>query len=173
MKILLVTAFIWTFATCTLPERKESANVLERQEFILPADWKRINTSNVEFSVPPNLSEKEYKEMMPSSTAKFYGNENIWLVFTIQSKPSSSYKNSKERDFQFEKAIIDGKQAEISTFTGTDMQNEANGEDYVATLDVPQIQGNGESLKMWAYCKSSEDREIVIKIFKSVRFLKE
>jgi len=52
------------------------------------------------------------------------------------------------------------------------MQNEAKGKDYVAVLDMPQIWGNERSLKMWAYTKNSEGREIVIKIFKSVRFPK-
>lgn len=156
---------------CTVSEHKESVNAVERQEFILPADWKLVNAFAVEFYIPPDLNETEYWEMLPGSTAKFYGNETIWLVFTIQSKPSGSSKYSKERDFQFEKAVIDGKQAEISTFTRTDLQNKAKGKDYVANLDVPQME-NEKSLKMWAYSKTLEDRENVIKIFKSVRFLK-
>jgi hypothetical protein len=111
--------------------------------------------------------------MDSDSTAKYYGNENIWLVFTIQSKPSSCYECSKESDYQFEKTIVDGKSGEISIFTGKEMQNKAEGKNYVAVFDVPQIQGNEKSLAMWAYSKTPEDRETVKKIFKSVRFLKE
>lgn len=171
MKILLLTIIVLTLATCTFPEQKESVNTIEHQELILPADWNRISAFSVEFYIPPDLNEKEEREMMPHSTAKFYGNENIWLVFTIQSKPSGSYRWTNDNSFQFEKTFIDGKPAEISTFTGTDMQNEAKGKDYLAVLDVPQIE-NEKSLNMWAYSKTPADRETVIKIFKSVRFIK-
>ena len=51
------------------------------------------------------------------------------------------------------------------------MVNEATGKEYVAILDVSRKSEETESLKIWAYCKTPADREIVIKIFKSVRFL--
>jgi hypothetical protein len=174
MKTLLLIVLVWTITAYAACKHKESNNIPEQKEYVVPSNWKRIDASNVEFHIPSNLIEKEpRKPLMPGSTIKYYGNENIWLVFTIQSKSASSDRFAKERDFQVEQTIVDGKQAEISIFTGTEMVNEAEGKNYVASLDVPQIQENTKNLLMWAYSKSPEDRETVIKIFKSVRFLKE
>ncbi len=53
------------------------------------------------------------------------------------------------------------------------MVNEAEGKRYVAVMDVLKIDATAEGLMMWAYSKSPADRENVLKIFKSVRFLKE
>ena len=176
MKILLAVVLIWTISSCNVYDYKESDKTTAQKEYILPNDWKRTKASDIKFSIPPNLVEKEPRHpMMKGSTAKFYGSENIWLVFTIQSKPNDSMNNedSKLRDFQVNKTVIDGKQSLITTFTGTEMVNEAEGKNYVAVLDIPQIQGNEKNLLMWAYSKSSEDREIVLKTFKSVQFPKE
>jgi hypothetical protein len=171
MKISLLVGLIWTITACSTFEHKELGNNTALKEYVVPYDWKPINAFNVEFYIPPDIIEKQpIKPMMKGSTAKFYGNENIWLVFTIQSNSEGSNRFIKERDFRLEKTFVDGKQAEITTFTGTEMFNEAEGKNYVAVLDVPQIQGNSNNLLMWAYSKSPEDRETVIKIFKSVQF---
>ncbi|MEO6588820.1 MAG: hypothetical protein ABIP06_05780 [Pyrinomonadaceae bacterium] len=141
----------------------------------MPNDWKRIEASDTEFFIPHNLAEKEPRHpMIKCSTARFYGNKNIWLVFSIQSKSNDLMNNeySKQRDFEAKETVVDGKQALITTFTGTNMINEAEGKNYVAVLNIPQIQGTTKNLLMWAYSKNLEDREIVLKIFKSVRFPK-
>jgi hypothetical protein len=59
MKILLVIIFIWTLVACTLPEHKESITP-EQKEFIPPADWKRINASNVYFYIPSDFNEEKW-----------------------------------------------------------------------------------------------------------------
>lgn len=174
IKTFLLLVLTCLICSCAVDDYKNFDRNTALKENSVPIDWKGVEASDVKFYLPVDLTEKEPRHlMMKGSTAKFYGNENIWLVFTIQSSSIGSDRFIKERDFNKEKIVIDGKQAEISTFTGTNMVNEAEGRNYVASLDVPQVQGNTKNLLMWAYSKSPEDRETVIKIFRSVQFLQE
>ena len=174
MRTLFLTVIILMFAACLSPEQTKESNVSEREKFVLPVDWKEVTECSIAFFVPPDLEEKKPYYVIHSSKndcIKAYGSENIWLNI---GSGKTSYDNSlyaKEREYQLEKVDVGGKQVEISTFTGSDMVNEAKGKEFVAILDVSQKSEATKSLKMWAYSKTPADREIVIKIFKSVRFL--
>jgi len=65
MKILLMTTITLTLVACALPEHKESVNVFERQEFVLPDNWKLINMSDVEFYIPPDLHKQQGSILIP------------------------------------------------------------------------------------------------------------
>ncbi len=173
MKILLITTLLWTITACSVPESEKPFTIPEVEESVLPTNWKRIKECSTMFYIPSELEEKKpYYAAHSSGCIKVYGNENIWLNFARHSTTINIADSSSQRDFQLDKTLIDGKQAEISTFTGTDMVNEAQGKNYVAFMYVLRIR-NEESIYMWAYSKSLEDRENVIKVFKSVQFLKD
>lgn len=176
IKILSIILLLWVFISCNVSERREYNSTLEIEKVAIPANWKRIDACNIQFYILPDLKEKPRQMMLSKDECvKFYGNENIWLVFVFtndinQSNSTGNKRFSQELDFQFEKTNIGERQAEITTFTRTDMQNEGEGKNYVAVLDIPQTRQNMGNVAMWAYSKSLEDRENVIKIFKSIRF---
>ncbi len=157
---------------CTTFEHQEVATSVQ-----IPGDWKLISANAgqidepfVRFYIPPDFVERKAKHDFMGQSPKFYGNENVYLVFTIHTPYKTENDFSKQNNFRLERTIIDGKKADISTFTGTEMFNEAEGKNYVAILEITEIQGKTKNLSMWAYGKTQEDRENVIKIFKSVRF---
>jgi hypothetical protein len=156
MRILLIAILMWTVIDCNSHERKES---------VLSNDLERITQCGIEFYIPSNLKEEKIQPI--DSCAKEYRSENIRLLIdvlegTIISDTSftRSTEYSGEKDFKVERIKIDGKQAEIITFLGTGRK----GLDYGAVLDIPQM-----NLTIWTYSKSQEDREIAIKVFKSIR----
>jgi hypothetical protein len=165
MKILIITTIIWTAIACHTPEQKESIIVPEIEQATLPADWKRINECGFEFYIPSNLKEEKIQPF--DSCAKEYGSENNRLLLDViegtaqtDSNFTRSKEYSKENDFKFEKTVIDGQSAEITTFVGTGRK----GLDYGAVLDIPQM-----NLTIWTYSKSREEREKAIKVFKSIQ----
>jgi hypothetical protein len=169
MKILLITLLALTMTVCSPPESKESISVAEIKDSIIPTDWKRINECGTEFYIPSNLKEKKVQPF--DSCAKEYRGGNIRLELDAlggTAAPDSVYSRSGEysnkSDFKLAKTIINEQQAEIITYTDFT----AEGINYNAVLDFPQ-----RNFTMWTYNTTQEDREKVLKIFDSVRFLKE
>ncbi len=69
-----------------------------------------------------------------------------------------------ERIPDWNKTVIDGQSAEIITFSGAGNDLNAGSLDYGAVLEIPQMK-----LTMWSYSKTPQERENVMKIFRSVR----
>ena len=162
---------MWTVIACNVHEQKKSANIPENKEAVLPTDWKLITECDIQFYVPSNLKEKTVETI--DSCVKVYVSENIELsIDVLEGQPKSDFSRSNEyselSNFRLEKTVVDGQQAEIFTFSVAGMNLMVKGLDFGAVLDVPQM-----NLSMWAYSKSPEERENVIKIFKSVRSHKE
>ena len=171
MKTLLITILIWTAIACNVPEQKESISIPENKEVVLPADWKLISECEIQFYIPPDL--KEEKIQPYDSCVIQLRSKNISLgIDVLEGQPDSDFSRSNEysrrNNFRLEKTVIDKQHAEITTFSGAGKDLNAKDLDFGAVLDVPQM-----NLTMWAYSKSPEERENVIKIFKSVRSHKE
>jgi hypothetical protein len=169
MKILLITILIWTITGCNVSVNKESINVPEIKESIISADWRRINECGTEFYVPSALKEKKVQGI--DSCVKEYRGGNIRLELDVlegTTAPESVYSRSGEysnkSEFKLTKTVIDGQKAEIITYTDLN----TDGVNYGAVLDFPQ-----RGFTMWAYNATQEDREMALKIFDSVRFVKE
>jgi hypothetical protein len=169
MKILLITLLIWNITACNSQEHKESTIIPEIKESVLPFNWKRINECGVEFYAPSNLKEKKVQPF--DSCVKEYSGGNIRLELDVLEgtvAPESAYSRSGEysnkSDFKLTRTIIDRQQAEIITYM------DLNTEDinYGAVLDFPQ-----RGFTMWTGNTTQEDREKVLKIFNSVRFLEQ
>ncbi len=165
-KIIFVLTFVCLIFACS--NNENSADYQTQKKFSPPLDWKQINEFSIEFFIPPDFLEKKKPHI--GGDIKFYENENVWIVLSVQQNSANIEKFSNENDFRLEKVFIDGKQAEIFTFTGKDMVNEAEGKNYVAVLNIPEIQRNGKNLLIWSYSKTQEDREVMQRVFKSVKF---
>ncbi len=83
MRIFLLVVLMSSIIACTTSEHQVSNAITEQKEFIVPADWKRIDSLGVEFRIPPDFNEKKLRQMLQPSDGKFYGNENVWLAIVF------------------------------------------------------------------------------------------
>lgn len=172
MKILLTVSVLVMAMACDIALQPKVANVAVNKESIsvtndgsdkVPADWKQISVCSFEFYIPPDF--KEEKVQGTDSCVKNFVSRNIKLLIDevdVGIEPqiySRSGSYSAEKDYLLEKTVVDGKSAEIITFSATKETRAKKDFIYGAVLDIPQV-----GLTIWAYCKSTEDREITKKI---------
>jgi len=180
MKILLITFVLLEALACNnigkrqdpapTAENKEPARVAENSRTELPADWKLISACSLQFYVPRDF--KEEKTQGIDSCVKTYAGKNIQLsidkVLVGIDLPNYSRSNeySTKSDYSLEKTSVDGKRAEIITFSVGETASNRSDLIYIAIFDIPEA-----GLTMLADCKSVEGRKSAINIFKSVKFV--
>ncbi len=148
-------------------ESKELISISKNKEVVLPVDWKVITECEIQFYTPSNLKEKKVRPY--DSCVIQLASENISLgIDVFEGQPDSEFTRSNEylgrKDSRLEKTVIDGQSAEIITFSGAGNDLNAGSLDYGAVLEIPQMK-----LTMWSYSKTPQERENVMKIFRSVR----
>ncbi|MDT4966893.1 MAG: hypothetical protein QOJ64_1630 [Acidobacteriota bacterium] len=184
--MLLTFLLIITSAGCTQTrdstplswqpsDNNQQSQSIQERKFIPPKDWNQVKTCSTNFFVPPSIRKKKVQGI--DSCVGRYQSANILIELDVA--PGSDLNSSREgeyseeRGFNLRKTKIDGWAAEIITFDGTGGPAEARGLNYAAVLYVPQMPEDRGNFTIWALSKSPEARDLVFKIFESVRFAKD
>jgi hypothetical protein len=137
--------------------------------------WKLISSCGVKFYAPPDIREEKVRGI--DSCVRQYRSPNtlIELDAIMYSDPNGSRRDeySDKRDFNLRKTKIDGQNAEIITCYETDLSADAKGLNYSAVLYVPRLPKERGNLTIWTYSKTSEARDLAIKMLGSVQLAKE
>ena len=145
-----------------------------QNKFVPPADWKAIKACGVRFYVPANFREETVHPI--DSCVAQYRNRNTLLVLDVimYSDPNGSRQSeySNKRDFNLRQLNIDGQNAEIITCYETEVPPESQGLNYSAVLYVPQLPKARGNLTVWTSSKSTEARDLAVKILESMQFPK-
>ncbi len=138
-------------------------------------NWKKVEACGLSFFVPMDL--KEIKVQPIDSCVREYRNQNtiIEIDSVDGADESGSRKNEyvSEKDFVIINELIDGQKAEIISYyrdaeTGF---KERKGLFYGVVLYIPNV-NEKNSLTIWTYSRSAEERENVSKIFRTIKFEK-
>ncbi len=182
--ILLLLVFTFACTQNKKPDVAQPANVNENANLNytqnkkpdIPESWKKIEECGLSFYAPSDL--KEVEVQIIDSCATVYRNKNILVsldLFENSGEQSDSRRNeySDKKDFQIVETVVDGRKAEIITY----YQNSSDFKErkdltYGAVLFVPMVDESGDSLTIWTYCRSAEDRETTTRIFETIRFEK-